>query len=47
MTIKDMELQTGLARANIRYYEAEGLITPERKTAIGTIRRRTPKRCCA
>lgn len=30
MTIKDMELQTGLARANIRYYEAEGLITPER-----------------
>ncbi len=30
MTIKDMEVQTGLARANIRYYEAEGLITPER-----------------
>lgn len=30
MTIKDMELQTGLARANIRYYEAERLITPER-----------------
>ena len=30
MTIKDMELQTGLARANIRYYEAEGLITPRR-----------------
>ena len=30
MTIKDMEMQTGLARANIRYYEAEGLITPER-----------------
>ena len=30
MTIKDMELQTGLARANIRYYEAEGLIAPER-----------------
>ena len=30
MTIKDMELQTGLARANIRYYEAEGLISPER-----------------
>ena len=27
MTIKDMELQTGLARANIRYYEAEGLIS--------------------
>ena len=30
MTIKDMEVQTGLARANIRYYEAEGLIAPER-----------------
>ena len=30
MTIKDMEFQTGLARANIRYYEAEGLIAPER-----------------
>ena len=30
MTIKDVELQTGLARANIRYYEAEGLIAPER-----------------
>ena len=30
MTIKDMEMQTGLARANIRYYEAEGLISPER-----------------
>ena len=30
MTIKDVETQTGLARANIRYYEAEGLIAPER-----------------
>ena len=30
MTIKDIETQTGLARANIRYYEAEGLIAPER-----------------
>lgn len=30
MTIKDMELQTGLARANIRYYESEGLIAPVR-----------------
>ena len=30
MTIKDVETQTGLARANIRYYEAEGLISPER-----------------
>lgn len=31
MTIKEMEALTGMARANIRYYEAEGLITPERK----------------
>ena len=31
MTIKEMEARTGLARANIRFYEAEGLITPERK----------------
>lgn len=30
MTIKDMEMQTGLARANIRYYESEGLIAPVR-----------------
>ena len=30
MTIKDIETQTGLARANIRYYESEGLIAPER-----------------
>ena len=30
MTIKDMEFQTGLARANIRYYESEGLIAPVR-----------------
>lgn len=31
MTIKEMETRTGMARANIRYYEAEGLIHPERK----------------
>ena len=31
MTIKDMEARTGLARANIRFYEAEGLICPERR----------------
>lgn len=31
MTIKEMEARTGLARANIRFYEAEGLIAPERK----------------
>ena len=31
MTIKEMEEKSGLARANIRFYEAEGLLTPERK----------------
>ena len=31
MTIKEMEERSGLARANIRFYEAEGLFTPERK----------------
>ena len=31
MTIKEIEAETGLPRANVRYYESEGLITPERK----------------
>lgn len=31
VTIKDMEIQTGMSRANIRYYEAEGLIMPQRR----------------
>lgn len=31
MNIKEIELQTGMPRANIRYYEAEGLLTPQRK----------------
>lgn len=30
MTIKDMESRTGISRANIRYYEQEGLIAPQR-----------------
>lgn len=30
MTIKDMEERSGLPRANIRYYEAEGLLHPTR-----------------
>ena len=30
MTIKEIEELTGLARANIRFYEREGLISPER-----------------
>ena len=31
MTIKEMEIQTGLVRANIRYYESQGLISPVRR----------------
>lgn len=31
MTMKQIEAVTGMARANIRYYEAEGLLCPERK----------------
>lgn len=31
MTIKEIETLSGLPRANIRYYEAEGLITPRRE----------------
>ena len=30
MTIKDVEVLTGLPRANIRFYESEGLIDPAR-----------------
>lgn len=31
MTIKEIEELTGMTRANVRYYESEGLIAPERK----------------
>jgi len=31
MTIKEIETATGLSRANIRYYEAEGLLNPQRQ----------------
>lgn len=31
MTIKEMEEATGMQRANIRYYEAEGFLHPERE----------------
>lgn len=31
MDIRTLEMKTGLARANIRFYEKEGLITPNRK----------------
>ena len=30
MNIRDIELRTGLERANIRYYEKEGLLSPNR-----------------
>ena len=30
MTSKEMEARSGVARANIRYYEAEGLLHPNR-----------------
>lgn len=30
MTIKELEVRTGMVRANIRYYEEEGLLSPRR-----------------
>ena len=30
MTIKELETRTGMTRANIRFYEGEGLLTPKR-----------------
>ena len=30
MTIKDIEARTGMTRANIRFYESEGLLSPAR-----------------
>ena len=31
MTSKEMESRSGVPRANIRYYEAEGLLSPARR----------------
>ena len=31
MTIKEVESRTELVRANIRYYESQGLISPVRR----------------
>ena len=31
MTIRDVEQRCGMERANIRFYEREGLISPERR----------------
>lgn len=42
MTIKEMEVLSGLGRSNIRFYEAQGLLAPQRRTtATGTIPRKT------
>ena len=30
MTIKEIELQVGITKANIRFYEKEGLLNPGR-----------------
>ena len=30
MTIKELETRTGMERANIRFYEKEGLLSPKR-----------------
>jgi len=31
MKIKEIEKRTGITKANIRYYESQGLITPDRE----------------
>ena len=31
MTIKEIEARSGMTRANVRFYESEGLLRPERK----------------
>ena len=35
MTIKEMEDKTGLNRSSIRFYEKEGLISPDRNKKNG------------
>lgn len=49
MHIKDIETRTGLSRANIRYYEQEGLVHPvrARNGYRDYIARRIWTRCCA
>ena len=32
MKIKEVEMQTGITKANIRYYESQGLILPNRES---------------
>ena len=35
MTIKEVEEETKLPRSNIRFYEREGLVVPERNVSNG------------
>ena len=44
MTIKELERRTGLPRTSIRFYEQEGLLTPERRE---NNYRTTPRTTCA
>ena len=47
MTIAELEARSGMTRANIRFYEAEGFIRPERReNGYGTTRRRSWSCCC-
>ena len=39
MKIKDVEKQVGISKANIRFYEEEGLIHPARKIITGSIQK--------
>ena len=45
MNIREIEQQLGIPRANVRYYEKEGLLHPQRReTTTGTIRTRMWRR---
>ena len=46
MTIKEIEDRTGLPRANIRFYESQGLIAPSRgENGYRDYPRRTVRLC--
>ena len=40
MNIKEVEEQSGLSFANIRYYEKVGLVVPERRKIVSNIFRK-------
>ena len=51
MTIREIEALSGMTRANIRFYESEGLLTPNRmengyrdytRSDLDTLRRSAP-----